>query len=152
MKVVQCLFYGHHCSKILSKCLLWQNTILYNIHYCSFSHGRTLYVDDRWQVTFDMLHFTHDMWQETHLRWHKIHVIFFFFFVLVLLSAHIEIFSISHMRDFELLYWFLGCDNSCAKWLLKKDGFWLYYPFSFCWGIPLGWPNSSKLKSVQRPN
>ena len=52
-------------------------------------------VSDMWQVTRDMWHLTHDTWHMT-----------YDFFVLVLLSAHVERFIVSCMRDFSVShYW-----------------------------------------------
>ena len=67
-----------------------------------------------WQVTYDRWHMTRDMWHVTRDTWHLscemkklkdvLLNIFFFSFILVLLSSHVKRFSISRMRNFLQLF------------------------------------------------
>ena len=57
-------------------------------------------VSDIWQVTGDMQNGTRDTWHMIHDMWLKIKEISLFF-KLALLSAHIEKFSVSRMRNFS---------------------------------------------------
>ena len=60
---------------------------------------------DTWYMTCDMGHMTHDMWRMTHDTWHwqpsLICSNYVWFLVLVLLSSHVEVFSVSCMLDFQ---------------------------------------------------
>ena len=59
---------------------------------------------DMWRVTGDMWHLTCDTWD------------FFLFLVLILLSAHIERLSVSHMQDFFSLCGILVSPAKYDKW------------------------------------